>query len=237
RGIIAGKAVLITSVPNSNVMLGGMNDTGEVVWVQSGGPEGGRIYSSRRGLLRSFPGICYQPSINNPGDVIWQESPGNGTWQFLKLAAGSTTPVMVTTAVPQDAYAINDLGEVVWTQDVDGYQQIISSVRGQLTFGDHGYLSSLKLDDCGRVGFKEIKVGIWTENLYLLEGNGTCQASAGGATREEATLLDRQVGTGRLDSAASHEGWYRFEAQANQGVRVRANWDQRPPNLLTLELY
>src|SRR6185369_641215 len=83
RGIIAGKAVLITSVPNSNVMLGGMSDTGEVVWVQSGGPEGARIYSSRRGLLRSFPGICYQPSINNPGDVIWQESPGNGTWQFL----------------------------------------------------------------------------------------------------------------------------------------------------------
>src|SRR6185369_3557806 len=156
KAIIAGQPVQLASNPQTNYILGGISDKGEVVWSLY---EGGfsQIYSSSRGQLTFDTSTGHDsPSISSQGDIAWSQwDMATGHSQAYKLAAGATVPVAVTSD-NRDHFdlSINNSSEIVWSDYVSGSRHLYSTSRGQLTFsqpaGDH---VSPSLNNCGDVAF------------------------------------------------------------------------------------
>jgi hypothetical protein len=103
-----------------------VNDSGEVVY-----PVGGVIYSTLRGAISGTSWFADNPDINNLGEMVWQQAslfPPSGRWEIWSNLRGK---------IGEGTYpAISDNGEIVWSW-FDGHDsEIVSNIRGQLTFND-----------------------------------------------------------------------------------------------------
>jgi len=128
-----------------------INSLGELVWSQYDQTSGRQqIFSSTRGQLTNDQTDHYSPAINNLGDLVWVEL-GN---PYTLRGIIADQPITVTTSQNWIGEAnINDRGEVVWgQQDGQGYYQIYSSIRGQLTSGAY-YSNDPSINNQGEVVF------------------------------------------------------------------------------------
>nr|WP_284694664.1 6-bladed beta-propeller [Geomonas sp. Red32] len=184
RGVIGGQPVTIArgSYGMSKVDI---NDSGEVVWSQPDGAFNTQIYSNLRGQLTSDATSHDLPSINNQGDVVFQQYDQSmpGPVQIYKLAAGTTTPVAITTdASYHYGPAINDSGEVVWSQQdqANPYSsQLVSSVRGILIPAITN-INGTDLNNCGDVVYTTF--GSTGQSIYRLGSGAPCVTYAITAT-------------------------------------------------------
>lgn len=157
HGILSGTPAQLTSGPEY-YLRPAINDLQEVVAIQVG-DSGASIYSSRRGILTGPINDLRAVSLNNRGDVVWEQSDGMTGLQIYGIISGVLTHVS-----PDNTWSyhpsINDSGEVVWSQTVDtGTDRIFSNVRGQIT-GDCPYSQyglrqhkSPVINSCGDIAF------------------------------------------------------------------------------------
>jgi hypothetical protein len=108
-----------------------INNAGEIVW--SGGSGG--VYSSVRGYIG--PGI--EPSISNTGEIVWLASDTQGRDLYSSTRGRLTFDggLEVNSGQPD----INASGEAVYIQKTGSYDQVWSTVLGQVTSDstDHSY--------------------------------------------------------------------------------------------------
>ncbi len=125
---IGGGACADPVSPGPNMWSSSLNDLGEVVWSQfDPGTGHQQVYSSMRGQLTNDQNDHINPSVNNRGDVVWEQ---NG--QIYGTLSGQLIQFTYNGGYQP---SINDSGEVVWQQtDFEtGRMQICSNVRGKLT--------------------------------------------------------------------------------------------------------
>jgi len=241
QGIIGGKAVTVDDSLYS--LVGGglvdLNDRGEVVWAQWDGFGTSYLYSSVRGIVFYGTSSIASVSLNNGGDIVFvQTDPSSGTQQVFKLAAGSGTPVALTSgSLNRNSAAINDGGEVIWSEQDPAQPsgRLVSSTRGILQSSVQ--LGEIDLNSCGDVLYKA-----WTvdgQKLYRLGENSPCASHAGShpSADQAAPIALGDLFSDLVDAAANPVTWYRFEASAGDTIRIKASYDSRAPNLLTVGLY
>ena len=102
-----------------------INNSGEIVW-DSGT---GQIYSSVRGQL-SASGTA--PHLANSGEVVYAEYFGGPNWDLVSTTRGRLTTGGIID-INASGFGVNALGEVVFAITTNGYAQIYSTVRGQIT--------------------------------------------------------------------------------------------------------
>ncbi|GFO66181.1 putative Ig domain-containing protein [Geomonas paludis] len=243
KGTIRGVPVIIA---NSADYIGeaDLNDRGEVVWSAADSNGTRQVYSNLRGQLTSGPQQHGKPSINNAGDVVCLESdpmqPGPG--RIVRIAAGSTVPVVVTTD-PRNyrAAAINDSGEMVWAVNTfdNGIPaaQIFSSVRGVIVERVSNDIFTLDVNNCGDIIYSAFDGGL--TKLYRFGNSGACTTHplANDTQSQAAPVGLGDIFTGVVDGSASPFDWYRFKAGAGDTIYVTVNYDNSVPNLLGVGLY
>jgi len=91
------------------------------------------ILSTDRGYITSSTSIWeWYPDINNPGEIVWQQTIAGGStddWEIWTNIRGQITFDDTDSTNP----AINDSGEIVWQQWDGEDWEIYSSVRGRIT--------------------------------------------------------------------------------------------------------
>ena len=82
-------------------------------------------------------------------------------------------------------------------------------------------------------------MGSGSDKVYRLGQNAPCVAVAtNNDTMAQATLFSLgSTINGTIDATVSGDDWYRFDLLTGQTVNIRANYDTRMPNMLTLKLY
>jgi hypothetical protein len=124
---------VVTTPSGGWIMGSSMNDLGEIVWSQFDAAMGvSQIYSSTRGQLTTDANQHTWPSINNRGDVVWEQ---NGQIYGIISGGSTSTSTQLTSDPNQHSHpSINDSQEVVWllSDPVDG-GRIYSNMRGFLT--------------------------------------------------------------------------------------------------------
>jgi len=135
-----------------------ISNSGDVVWTQNELADGSgleRVYSIEGPLTSDCPAVQYHrnPSVNSCGDLVFTSWDSAGIGQPGEVyRLGTSAPCGVSEppaggmcgqqglpvpilATPSMRTAINDLGEMLWSElDIYGYFQIHSNKRGQLTF-------------------------------------------------------------------------------------------------------
>jgi hypothetical protein len=139
-GIISTTKGFIAYPPGLNWPCDANND-GEIVW---SAPVNGinQIFSNIRGQLTFSDNNCFDPVINNLGEVVYLE----GNVGIVSLTRGFIACPNTWTTIN-----INDQGEIVWSNDVNGRNQIFSNVRGQLTFQTNSNQGAPSITDSGEV--------------------------------------------------------------------------------------
>ena len=128
----------------NNAMEPTINNSGEIVWA---GASSGGIFSSVRGKL-SDTGIF--PHLANSGEVVFADWFGGPFWDLVSTTRGRLTfggIIDVNTSI----FDVNAAGEVVYgTRDTNGYIQIFSTVRNQITFTDSNHQGPC-INDLGEI--------------------------------------------------------------------------------------
>lgn len=182
-GIINGVLTQVTNDPAWRSWQPSINDSREIVWTQDDGGQGnGYIFSNMRGQLTFDPGWHYYPSINNVGDVLWEQFDEVGRLQIFGIIGGVFAQV---TSGPENhrTPSINDSGEIVWAQDTgvvtnpeDEIVHLYSNMRGQLTFNCPVFGPNVNdgpdLNNCGDLVFS--KSDIQGPGIYLLGSGNAC---------------------------------------------------------------
>ncbi|MST04078.1 MAG: hypothetical protein EXS49_00710, partial [Candidatus Pacebacteria bacterium] len=109
-----------------------INDSKEIIWVRN---SNNQIVSNIRGQITRNPNQKANPSINNRGEIVYQELI-NGYSQIVSSIRGQITSTNINHTDP----FISNCNEIIWIEDLGGTTstQIISSKQGQLTFsGTH----------------------------------------------------------------------------------------------------
>jgi len=104
-----------------------INNRREIVWIKKTDTLYQMVFSNLRGELVTV-GHNRSPSINNAGVIVYVSRWSNTTSIWIY---GQEERVATTIVISPD---INDRGEIVYTKHVNGYWQIFSNLRGQLTF-------------------------------------------------------------------------------------------------------
>jgi tartrate dehydratase beta subunit/fumarate hydratase class I family protein len=240
-GVLAGQLVQVAAEGNSPCI----NDNQEIVWSQgNNGPM--QIFSNRRGYLTTDFVDHQHPSINNAGDAVWtQFDPGTGWDQVYKLAAGTTTPVSVTSnAMYHFSAKISNSNEIVWSEGSmpgpGAGARVHSSTRGQLSStacpaGDDHFAPAV--NSCGDVVFTSMTNNFGT--AYRLGNASPCVSDTEPNNfLPEATLVSGNTTTmGMVQDPGDWEDWYKFTANAGDPITVTVNWAPTvSPNMLMVEL-
>lgn len=118
----------ITQLPIANALHPVINNTGEIVWYLN---SDGGIFSSVRGKLADA-GI--NPHLANSGEVVYAGWFGGPAWDLVSTTRGRLTHGSIIDVNLSD-FDVNAQGEVVYvTTDNQGYPQVHSTVRNQITF-------------------------------------------------------------------------------------------------------
>jgi hypothetical protein len=89
----------------------------------------------------------FNPTINSIGQIGWCQARGNIYESFFTIPKGR---------VLKEAWWVDAAGgnfkEMVWTQDVNGFSQVFSSVRGQVTSDAADYFEPV-VNDQGKIAW------------------------------------------------------------------------------------
>jgi hypothetical protein len=114
-----------------------INDNGEIAWCE---PFFRSVKSNLQGTIMDYH-IPRGVSLSNSGEIIWSERwyySGIEKNQLISNIRGVISESDIGIKMPD----MNDNGEVVWSQFVDGYWQIFSNIKGQITFDNIDHNSS-----------------------------------------------------------------------------------------------
>jgi len=140
----------ITQLPMANAMEPTINNSGEIVWAES--PSGG-ILSSVRGRLSESG---FLPHLANSGEVVFADWFGGPYWDLVSTTRGRLTYGGIVD-INAATFDVNAEGEVVYgSRDTNGYLQIFSTMRNQITSGNSTHQGPC-INDLGEI--------IWTEYL------------------------------------------------------------------------
>ncbi len=117
----------ITQLPFANTAHPSINNAGEVVWAVQNSTG---IVSSVRGQL-SASGIS--PHLANGGEVVYADISGGPGMDLVSTTRGHLTQGGIIQLGFSD-FGVNSNGEVVYCALTNGNWQVISTVRGQVTF-------------------------------------------------------------------------------------------------------
>ncbi|OGW35094.1 MAG: hypothetical protein A2X58_09790, partial [Nitrospirae bacterium GWC2_56_14] len=155
----------VSPSPNLQDMGTGVNDLGEVIWAEllqdgTSGMSYHQIMSSTRGQLTSDANEHINPSVNNRGDLVWEQNSniyGNlsGQVQQLTYSGNAMQP------------SINDKQEVVWSQTNGGNSQIYSNQRGWLTSDPNDHWDPA-INNAGDVVWAQSSIVSGWHQLYKL---------------------------------------------------------------------
>jgi hypothetical protein len=177
----------ITQLPYANVIQPTINNSGEMVWSYSAGG----IASSVRGDL-SLTG--YRPHLANSGEVVFADWFGGPQWDLVSTTRGRLT-YDSSLNVDRMTFDVNSSGEVVYGfWDANGYSQVFSTVRNQITSGNKNHDFPC-INDAGEI--------IWLE--YPLSGPKIISSTRGVLPDNPGWLLDLN-NNGEICSTASMEG-------------------------------
>ena len=118
---------LITQLAITNVAHPSINNSGEVVWALQ---NSNGIYSSVRGPLAAT-GVS--PHLANSGEVVYADTFEGPCMDLVSTTRGRLTFGGIIQLGFSD-FDVNASGEVVYVAPTNGNQQVISTVRGQVTF-------------------------------------------------------------------------------------------------------
>jgi hypothetical protein len=178
----------ITQLPMTKAMQPTINNSGEIVWADA--PSGG-IFSSVRGKL-SDSGIY--PHLANSGEVVFADWFGGPMWDLVSTTRGRLTYGGIID-VNSSTFDVNAAGEVVYgVRDTNGYAQVFSTVRNQVTFSKSNHNFPC-INDVGEI--------IWTE--YLNGGPAVVSTTRGVIPGNFGWLLDLN-NLGEFCSSGSLEG-------------------------------
>ena len=157
----------ITQLPYQNVSHPAINNNGEIVWA---GGSGG-ITSSVRGQLTTS-GVT--PHIANSGEVVYADWFGGPHWDLVSITRGRLTQAGAIEVNVSD-FDVNSNGEVVYViNDTNGYAQVFSTIRGQVTFDEtfHGFPC---INDSGEIVWSQYIQGVGTMAISSTRGTlGLC---------------------------------------------------------------
>jgi hypothetical protein len=117
----------ITQLPFANAQHPSINNAGEVVWAVQNSTG---IVSSVRGQL-SASGVS--PHLANGGEVVYADTFGGTGMDLVSTTRGRLTQGGIIELGFSD-FGVNSNGEVVYCALTNGNWQVISTVRGQVTF-------------------------------------------------------------------------------------------------------
>ncbi len=117
----------ITQLPYANAQHPSINNAGEVVWAVQNSTG---IVSSVRGQL-SASGVS--PHLANSGEVVYADTFGGTGMDLVSTTRGRLTQGGIIELGFSD-FGVNSNGEVVYCALTNGNWQVISTVRGQVTF-------------------------------------------------------------------------------------------------------
>ncbi|GFE57551.1 hypothetical protein [Geobacter sp. AOG1] len=228
RGIIAGQPVTLAASETNWIGDPDINDRGEVVWIQQDSQNYYQLYSNTRGQLTSGAYYCATPHINNQGDVVFTRSDGNVgpiSNQVYKISAGSTTAVAVTSDVlDYRSTAINDSGEIVWSErDISNpasFSRVVSSVRGVLV-PPTTELWGVDLNNCGDVVYVTNENGL--NKLYRLGSSAPCATAHLGVFHGNGVWYIDSNGNGAWDGTST-DGLYTYGTGLTGAVPVIGDW-------------
>ena len=200
-----------------------------------------QLYSNVRGRLTSDANDHYNPSMNNRGDVVWEQyDPGTGSSQIYGIING--VPAQITAGPAMHIQpSIGNTGEVVWSQgSIGSNNNIYSSTRGQLTFGcpsGFGH-NEPSVNSCGDLTFTSYDP-MNGQVIYRLGNSSPCVVGPEpNNTLPEATVIaGNSTTTGMLDATSDRDDWYSFTANAGDEIKITVNWSPSiAPNWLELSL-
>jgi hypothetical protein len=154
----------ISQLPIQNVLAPVINDSGEVVWFLN---SGGGIYSSTRGQL-AMSGLF--PHLANSGEVVYEDYFGAaiGMYDLVSTTRGRLT--FGGTIDVNSTFDVNSSGEVVYVKkDAAGYNQIFSTVRGQITFDATDHYTPC-INDNGEIVWGQYIPGVGSRTVSTTRG-------------------------------------------------------------------
>ena len=225
-GLISGQTVTFGQGSSASI-----NDSREVIWVRQN-PSSNRndVYSTVRGYL-NIAGSVYETGITNAGDVVWtQGDDETGFAQVFKLAAGTATPVRITSDGSSHFQpSISNAGEIVWVQG-GASSAIYSSMQGLVAPCPAGNHLEPSVNACGDVVFTNMDPTSGDTRMYR-QGNGAPCVSDPEPNDTMYTAAEISgTGTTRGILAAGNdlEDWYRFTANGGDRIEVSLSWNTGP---------
>jgi hypothetical protein len=153
----------ITQTAIQNALGPQINDSGEMVWFLN---SDGGVYSSVRGQLASS-GLF--PKLANSGEVVYAGYFGGPNWDLVSTTRGRLTYGGIID-VNLSLYDVNSSGEVVYVErDANGYVQVYSTVRGQVTFDATDHYSPC-INDNGEIVWSEYVSGVGSRTFSSTRG-------------------------------------------------------------------
>ena len=150
---------VITQLPFQYTEHPTINNSGEVVCATGSGG----IFSNVRGELSASG---FNPHLANSGEVVYADWFGGPYWDLVSTTRGRLTQGGIIDINASD-FDVNATGEVVYIiNDTNGYQQVYSTVRGQITFDATDHVNPC-INDHGEI--------VW--NQYI-DGDGTMAVSS-----------------------------------------------------------
>ncbi|ALC17042.1 hypothetical protein DSOUD_2278 [Desulfuromonas soudanensis] len=180
-----------------------ISNDGEVVWVQNDGSGNDRVFSSAGQLTSDCPAVQYHrnPSVNSCGDLVftsWDSGVTGQPGEVYRLGTsapcgaseppaggmcgqqGLPVPILADLPTPSKRTAINDLGEMLWSErDINGWLQIHSNKRGQLT-SDPSHHEFPALNNYGVLVWQQYELDFFSSSIVKSDGGTPVTVAASG---------------------------------------------------------
>jgi hypothetical protein len=178
----------IIQLPITDAIEPTINNSGEIVWAHDGS---GGIVSSVRGDL-SVSG--YYPHLANSGEVVFADWFGGPYWDLVSTTRGRLTYGGIID-INSTTFDVNAGGEVVYgIRDANGFSQVFSTVRNQITSGNRAHDVPC-INDTGEI--------VWVE--YSASGPSMVSTTRGVIPGNFGWLLDLN-NLGEVCSSRDMEG-------------------------------
>jgi hypothetical protein len=153
----------ITQLSITNALWPSINNDGEIVyWNYEQG-----VVSTTRGQLAGLGAV--RPHLANSGEVVYADWFGGQYWDLVSTTHGRLTEGGIIDANLSD-FDVNAPGEVVYVlKDTNGFAQVFSTVRDQITFDARNHYNPC-INDLGEIVWNQEQEGIGTVIFSTVRG-------------------------------------------------------------------
>ena len=189
-GIIYDASLYKYFVVAENASQGSINNLGEIAYMNYVGDKGFELYSTVKGQLSTADWSTRFPRINDSGEIVYSGSAvpnGSGPWTVYSTVRGKVAYGFTP--------GINNLGEIVYSDEQAYYPTINSTTRGTLaTFSSGHLIYYTDVNDSGEIVYKDGGQVVSTTRGVLATVKGGDQ---GGVTiNNSGDVLYNSVGGG-----------------------------------------